>query len=256
MLADIHVDILVEIELLLLTFCTGIQDGISFFDFRCFASNQTGNSVVLAVGLAGLDGGLFVFDNVAMSLGMFVAGGLVTGQIAHLVGPRKRSWLLFTHAAQSIMIFSAAAVQFIHGVQQAGPWVLVTIALLAFSSGAQVASMRPMQIPEISTVMATGAWVDLVADPYLLNLHNRSRNRRVLFLVALMAGSFAGAFMQRDIGSALALVVSGVGKLLVTVLLLLNRAHPAEETVLDYSGLEYSDLEYLPVDEPISPVQL
>jgi len=72
--------------------------------------------------------------------------------------------------------------------------------------------------------MATAAWVDLVIDPGLLKWTNRSRNRRTGFLVALIAGSFAGAFMRVQIGSADALIVSAAGKALVTLTLLSNRA--------------------------------
>ena len=72
--APIQVDQFVDLELLLLTFSTGIQDAISYPDFRCFASNQTGNSVVLAVGLAGIAPELFDLSNVGISLGMFIVG--------------------------------------------------------------------------------------------------------------------------------------------------------------------------------------
>lgn len=40
LLAPLKVDWLIDFELLLLTFSTGIQDAISFPDFHCFASNQ------------------------------------------------------------------------------------------------------------------------------------------------------------------------------------------------------------------------
>merc|ERR1711939_53401 len=74
LVAPLRVDWLIEVQLLLLTFSTGIQDAISFPDFHCFASNQTGNSVVLAVGLAGMGGDLFDMRNVGISLSMFVTG--------------------------------------------------------------------------------------------------------------------------------------------------------------------------------------
>jgi DNA-binding IclR family transcriptional regulator len=86
-----------------------------------------------------------------------------------------------------------------------------------------------MQIPEITTAMATAAWVDLVIDPKLLAVTNAPRNRRALFLVALIAGSFAGAFMRSRIGSPLALVVSGIGKALVATANLVNRRQPDEQ---------------------------
>ncbi|EKJ72902.1 hypothetical protein FPSE_06948 [Fusarium pseudograminearum CS3096] len=86
--ASLKVDFLLEVQLLLLTFSTGIQDAVSYPDFKCFASNQTGNSVVLAVGLAGHDSSVFNLANVGLSLGMFLAGAIMTGQLANFVGPR------------------------------------------------------------------------------------------------------------------------------------------------------------------------
>lgn len=224
--AELKVDFLLEIQLIILTFSTGIQDAISYPDFQCFASNQTGNSVVLAVGLAGHNGSLFSLSNVALSLGMFIAGAVVTGQIANVVGPRGRAWLFFSHLAQTLMTFAAAAIHALSHAQGTGPAAMGSLTLLAFASGAQVASMRPFRIQEITTAMATAAWVDLVIDPKLLGLRNRPRDRRLGFLIALIAGSFAGAFMRADIGSSNALIVSAAGKMLVTLSLFFNREQP------------------------------
>ncbi|KAK5218860.1 hypothetical protein LTR96_011151 [Exophiala xenobiotica] len=220
---DLRVDWLIEIQLLLLTFGTGVQDAISFPDFHCFASNQTGNTVILAVGLAGLGGDLFDIANVGISLALFIGGAIMTGQIANIVGARRRAWLIFSHLLQTVMAFGAAAIAASHDVQESGPWAQSAIALLAFSSGAQVASMRPLRVQEITTAMATAAWVDLVVDPKLFAIHNHSRDRRALFLAALVAGSFAGAYAHFPIGSSNTLILSAVSKLLVTVTLLFNR---------------------------------
>lgn len=224
--ANLKVDVLLEIQLLLLTFSTGIQDAISYPDFQCFASNQTGNSVVLAVGLAGQHGSLFSLSNVGLSLGMFIAGAIVTGQLANVIGPRGRAWLIFSHFAQTLMTFAAAIIHAMSHAKGTGPSAMASLALLAFASGAQVASMRPFRIQEITTAMATAAWVDLVIDPGLLDQRNRSRNRRAGFLIALVLGSFVGAFMRTGVGSSNALLLAASGKMLVTLLLFLNREQP------------------------------
>jgi uncharacterized membrane protein YoaK (UPF0700 family) len=132
-LSAIQVDTFVEIQLLLLTFSTGIQDAISFPDFECFASNQTGNSVLLAVGFAGHAGKLFDLPNIGISLATFIAGALVTGQIGNLIGPRQRARLSLANLLQTAMVFAAASVQFIHGAQTTGRWALGAVALLALS---------------------------------------------------------------------------------------------------------------------------
>ncbi|PVH95323.1 hypothetical protein DM02DRAFT_691000 [Periconia macrospinosa] len=223
--AQLRVDAVIELQLLILTISIGIQDAIAFPDFKCFVSNQTGNTVVLALGVAGLGGNQFSLANVGISLGAFVTGAFITGQIANTVGSYRRDWLLFTHMAQTLMVFGAAAIQGVKGelAVGSGPWAMGSIALLAFSSGAQVASMRPMRIQEITTAMATAAWVDFVIDPKLLAACNRSRDRRALFLVTLIAGSFMGALMYKSVGPAYTLVLSAAVKLLVTFTLLLNR---------------------------------
>ncbi|KAJ4249096.1 hypothetical protein NW762_012430 [Fusarium torreyae] len=229
--ANLRIDLLLETQLIILTFCIGIQDAISYPDFQCFASNQTGNSVVLAIGVAGDHNNLFSPSNVGLSLGMFISGALITGQLANFVGPRGRVWLIISHIAQTAMTFAAAAIHTFSDGKKTSTLAMATLALLAFASGAQVASMRPFRIQEITTAMATAAWVDFVIDPNLLGLKNRPRDRRAAFLVALVAGSFAGAFMRSGIGSSNALIVSAAGKMLVTTTFLLNREEtPVGET--------------------------
>jgi uncharacterized membrane protein YoaK (UPF0700 family) len=213
-----------------LTFCTGIQDATTFPDYHCFTSNQTGNTVMLAmsVALPDLADHLFVTANIGLSLGLFLAGGWLTGQLSHIIGPRWRLWLLLTNLAQTALIFGAAGLQYTSGVSLKGPQTSAVIVLLAFASGSQVVLSRSLAMTEISTAMATAAWVDLLTDPQLWGLKNRSRNRRVAFLVALVGGSFAGAFMYRSVGSVSTLVVSAIGKLLVTMLFLFNEPEGEE----------------------------
>ncbi|TKA63072.1 hypothetical protein B0A49_08139 [Cryomyces minteri] len=187
-------DALLESELLLLAFATGIQDGTTYPDFLCFASNQTGNSVLLAVGLTRLGGVPINLSNVGVSLSLFIAGGWIMGQLGNAFGCRRRLWLLVSSLLQTAMVFAAAGIIYRLGVAETGPVALGVIALLAFSSGDQVAMARSLKIMEITTAMATAAYIDLLIDPELFKARNRPRNRRVLFLISLVAGSFAGAF--------------------------------------------------------------
>lgn len=70
---------------------------------------------------------------------------------------------------------------------------------------------------EITTAMATAAWLDLVIDRRLFTpLHkNKGRNRRVAFLVTLAVGSLVGAYIYKEVGSAVAVTISGGGKAVV-----------------------------------------
>jgi uncharacterized membrane protein YoaK (UPF0700 family) len=220
----LKVDKLIELQLLFLTFSTGIQDAIAFPDFSCFASNQTGNSVLLAVGAARLSGSEFSIVNICISLTAFLLGALLTGQIGNQVGVRRRDWLFLNHALQTALVLGSAIILSVTGFKNTTHAKMASLALLAFSSGAQVASMRPMRIPEITTAMATAAWIDLVIDPGLVVLRNRPRDLRGMFLLALVGGSFVGAFMYNATSSWATLLLSGMLKLGVTISLLLNHA--------------------------------
>ncbi|KAF2101775.1 hypothetical protein NA57DRAFT_73216 [Rhizodiscina lignyota] len=223
--APIRVSFLAELELILLTFATGIQDATTFPDYHCFASNQTGNTVMLALSttVPGLAGTLFITENIGVSLALFLAGGWITGQISHhFVNKRSRWWLLLCNFLQTVLVFGAAAIQFKFGVQREGSRALAVLALLAFASGSQVVQSRSLAMTEISTAMATAAWVDLMIDSRLFHLKNRPRNRRAFFLIALVCGSFVGAALYRSAGSAWAIFVSAAAKLIVTVLYLFN----------------------------------
>lgn len=226
---DIREDFLLEAELLILSFATGIQDAASWPDYACFASNQTGNTLFLAIGVAGLTKNGYSFPNIGVSLSMFVAGGFVMGQLGNVVGVRKRLWLLISNLIQTTLCFCAVIIQDSWPIKRDGHAAMMVIALLAFSSGAQVAMGRSLKITEITTAMATAAFIDLVVDPDLGKLKNRLRNRRLGFLAMLIAGCFAGAFAQRDISSTCPVLMCAVLKGTVAVGFLFNKAIPVVE---------------------------
>ncbi|KAE8445742.1 hypothetical protein EG329_012921 [Mollisiaceae sp. DMI_Dod_QoI] len=225
-------DLFLECQLLTLSFSIGIQDATSFPDYHCFASNQTGNTVLFAVGVAKLST-IFSVSNIGISLSMFILGVSIAGQIGNQAGPRRRWWLLLSSILQTFMVFGASAIQYTgrSPVPDTGSAALAVLSLLAFSSGAQVAMARGLKITEITTAMATAAYVDIFVDTAIFQRQNRRRNRRMAFLVTLFAGSFAGAFMYKAKGSAFALLISAVGKLLVAGSLVWNKEMVEDEEV-------------------------
>ncbi|KAI1390301.1 uncharacterized protein F4822DRAFT_231971 [Hypoxylon trugodes] len=232
MLEPIRPSEFAELELLILTFCTGIQDAISFPDYHCFASNQTGNTVflMLAALLPHLNGEMFILANIASALGFFLLGAYITGQVGHFIGPRRRIWLFSCNFIQSCLVFGAAGMQYVHGAGLRGGDAVIVVGLLAFASGSQVVQSRAFKMTEISTAMATAAWVDLVIDPNLLKMDNRPRTRRALFLGTLIVGSLAGAGIYRAAGSWVAILVSAAGKMVVTGMYLFNSAEKPKKT--------------------------
>lgn len=228
--APIREDVFLEIELLLLAFSTGLQDATTYPNYLCFASNQTGNTVFLAIGVSGIaPGQVFSFKNISVSLALFILGGWIMGQIGNLVGSRRRFWLLISNLLQTVMVLAAAAIQYWLPIHISDPHAWAVLSLLAFSSGGQVAMARGVKITEITTAMATAAYIDVLVDPKLLARHNRSRNRRIIFLINLAGGSFAGAYIHKATTSAFALLISALIKLGVTAGFAFNRRMAEEQ---------------------------
>lgn len=232
LLQNVTVDIFLEIELLSLALATGIMDATTFPDYRVFASNQTGNTALLAVGALRV-GNVVELKNVAVSLGCFVSGGIFFGQIGFAVGRRRRAWLLASNFCQTILVFAAMANRKFVSSSGTGPGALGIISLLAFASGGQVALARTIDVPEITTAMVTSAYIDLVVGIHPLTLNHRPRNRRIFFVLNLILGSFIGAAVYRHVGPSFAFLLAAIIKLAVSAAFFLNQ--PVREVVGDSS---------------------
>ncbi|CAD0085105.1 unnamed protein product [Aureobasidium mustum] len=159
---------IIEVELLLLSFATGIQDAIAYPDFSCFASNQTGNTIILAIGALGISSNPSSHVdviNAIISLSCFAAGILILGQLANWLGVRQiRWWLLASNLLQTALMAAAAGLSTAseHSKPQ---YSKAALAMLALSSGAQVGMVRALKITDITTAMATAAYIDVFIDP-------------------------------------------------------------------------------------------
>lgn len=230
LLEDVTEEVLLEVELMGLALAAGINDATTFPDYHVFASNQTGNTALLAVGALGLGGEILDLRNVGFSLGMFILGGYGLGQLGDLFGTKRRAWLLVTNMVQTALVFAAAALRKWVARSDVRPPAWSVISLLAFVSGGQVAMARTINVPEITTAMVTSAYIDILVDPKLFRLQNRPRSRRFFFVCSLLLGSFIGASAYRYVGPAFALVLAGVCKLIICIAFLFNRSAPEEDT--------------------------
>ncbi|KAK6005918.1 hypothetical protein QM012_007560 [Aureobasidium pullulans] len=162
---------IIEFELLILSFATGVQDAIAYPDFSCFASNQTGNTIILAIGALGISSPSSKSQvdvvNAIISLSLFAAGILILGQIANLLNARQqRWWLLASNLLQTALMAAAAGLQ--AASKDSKPrYARAALAMLALSSGAQVGMVRALKITDITTAMATAAYIDVLIDPSL-----------------------------------------------------------------------------------------
>lgn len=202
-------------------------------------SNQIGNTVLFAVTAFSLFGirqetnFTVPAAHIGTSLGFFCIGVFIAGQIANWFQCKSsRLWLLITNLVGTVMVFIAALLNYVdptghyNGDEINSASILCSIGLLAFSAGAQVAMSRQLGMSEIHTTQATAAYVDLFVDERFSApvTQNRSRNRRIIFLVTLCVGSFIGAPAYHYFSTAFCILLAGIVKALVLGMFLFNRS--------------------------------
>jgi uncharacterized membrane protein YoaK (UPF0700 family) len=218
---EVKTTLYVEIQLILLALGTGMIDGITFPQYNVFSSNQTGNTIMLAVGALSLAPDAVSLPNSAFSLGSFLVGAFICGQAANYIGRHKRWWVLLANVAGISLIFVAAALRHFLEYDSRGKHAWSVIILCAFSSGAQAAYARTMDCPEITTVVITSAYADLMVDKNLFTLDNVKRNRRAALILSMLTGGFLGSIMTKFASASVAFLVAAIVKMVSVCLLLL-----------------------------------
>ncbi|GAB7352084.1 hypothetical protein MBLNU459_g2585t1 [Dothideomycetes sp. NU459] len=219
---EIASDILLDVELLILSFATGILDATTFAFYSVFVSKQTGNTILLALSALESDAVVQTEPNVAVALSLFIAGSAIFGHAGNWIGQKRRLWLLVTNVIQTALVFAAAALRFWGSDQQRGPFALGVIALLSFACGGQISLALCVRMPELNTTMITGALVQFVVDDKVFHKNNVARNRRVAFYFSMLGGAFVGAIIGRYTSPTLGILLVAVLKLAVTLMFLLN----------------------------------
>ena len=142
---------LLETELILLAFSTGILDAVTYLEYHVFTSIQTGNTVELAVFAVNQAGDSAVsLQHLGIVIGGFVVGGTILGQLGLHYGPRRRSWLLLTNFVQTVLVGLAAVLLWKAPAYNEGSGALGVLLLLAFASGGQLALARTVNVPDVS----------------------------------------------------------------------------------------------------------
>ncbi|ODN84106.1 hypothetical protein L202_00119 [Cryptococcus amylolentus CBS 6039] len=221
-------------SLIFQAFSTGLLDATTTLDFNTFASNQTGNTILLTVAIVRLSRHQLLLTGV--SLASFLGGALVFGHLGHLFGLRRRAWLLANVLFQIVCLILAGIF-----LSPSGPplarlgskheWCIIM--LFAAMSGAQVAAARQASVAEIPTAPMTSSYVDLVSDKYLFYgfTHEKAgaRNRRLGYVFAMIAGSFIGAVMHKYTASWIVVVIALGFKLVVMGMMAMAPMDPRKE---------------------------
>jgi uncharacterized membrane protein YoaK (UPF0700 family) len=137
-------------QLIAISFATGMLDAATYPLLGCFVSNQTGNSVFIALFCANVPIANRV-DTTVTSMFSFIAGAFILGQCGHLVGPIKRQWLLATNFIQSLLLLMAVVLLYEKTLDLPQPDACVIVAIVTVATGGQFAMARTLS-SEITTV--------------------------------------------------------------------------------------------------------
>lgn len=224
-----------DIPVCLCSLVSGLCDSIAFNASSVFVSMQTGNTVFLALGTAGLPANVpMLWLKALCSIGSFMFGVFCFGQSRNF-RPMSKATLAASFLLQSIFIFIAAALaqggivpafgllnvaQELAGAKDADLKALGPIILLAFQFGGQICTSRILGFNEVPTNVLTSVYCDLFNDPKLFApwSANPKRNRRASAVVLMLIGAIAGGWLARsNAGMSSALWIAGAIKLGIAV---------------------------------------
>jgi uncharacterized membrane protein YoaK (UPF0700 family) len=201
--------------LLLLTFTTGLVDGVSYLGLgHVFAANMTGNIVLLGFGIAGSGGLPIVSPLVALAAFLLGAGG--GGLLARRSAGRPADQIMRTLAIEVGLVGAAlvlAAAIEIRANDASGDSI---VALLALAMGVRNATVRTLAVPDLTTTVLTMTLTGLAADSQIFGGSGGGTTRRVAAVVAMLSGAVAGALLLK--ASLLLPLAAAAGLALFTAL--------------------------------------
>ncbi|MFK4066579.1 YoaK family protein [Streptomyces sp. NPDC029674] len=180
--------------LLVLTVVTGLVDAVSYLALgHVFVANMTGNVVFLGFALAGAEG-LSVLASI-VSMAAFLAGALAGGRLGTRFAAHRGRLLALTMAVQAALVAVAlGAAALAHG-RVTTPVQYTLIVLLGLAMGLQNAVARRLGVPDLTTTVLTLTLTGLAADSAPAGGAAPRPGRRILSVLAIFAGAFAGAVL-------------------------------------------------------------
>lgn len=193
--------------LVVLTFTAGVFDAVSFLALdQVFVAIITGNLALLGFAIAGAPE--LSIDGPAVALVAFFVGAALISRIDHS-GDSRMSLLLRTIGLETAMIALALAASIGY---EAGdnPRRLLIIALLAGAMGGRNETVRLIGVKELRTTVQTLTLATLASDVVARRAHGPATRRRLVGLVALVAGAITGGLLvvETEIAWALALLLA------------------------------------------------
>jgi uncharacterized membrane protein YoaK (UPF0700 family) len=200
--------------LLLLTVATGLVDAVSILSLgRVFVANMTGNVVFIGFALAGAPG--FSLEASLVALAGFLLGASLGGVAVQRFAGHRGLLLRNVTAVQVLLLLAAAVLTAVDGAPLADWARDVAVALLAVALGMQNAAVRRLAVPDLTTTVLTMTLTGVAAD--VRSGNTRVAARRVLSVLAMLAGAVVGAVLVLHVSIASALF-SAAGLVAVTLI--------------------------------------
>jgi uncharacterized membrane protein YoaK (UPF0700 family) len=196
-----------DIILLMCSFLSGLCDSGAFNAWSCFVCMQTGNTIFLGLGAAGLPiSKPYGWLRSLIAILAFVVGCFVFSTSRNR-NPRSRGTLATSFLVQGSCLVVAAVLVQAKVVPDAvkdsdSKMVLIPLVFLGFQAGGQVWTGDVLGFKEIPTTVLTSVYFGLASDvKFLQGLKtNLPRNRRLIAVCALLLGAVSGGWLSRSRG--------------------------------------------------------
>jgi uncharacterized membrane protein YoaK (UPF0700 family) len=183
--------------LLALTFTTGLVDAVSYLALgRVFTANMTGNVVLLGFGIAG-SGGLPVVAPL-VSLGAFLIGAGAGGVLVRRLAKRHPRLVASGLAIETCLLAIAAVVAAATTVHPGNASAYALIVLMASAMGVRNAIVRSIAVPDLTTTVLTMTLTGFAAESRLAGGSGKGSLRRLIAVLAMLAGAVAGALLLKS----------------------------------------------------------
>ncbi|MFF1360871.1 YoaK family protein [Streptomyces sp. NPDC058297] len=208
--------------LTVLTVVSGFVDAVSYLGLgHVFAANMTGNVVVIGFAAAGAPG--FSVLGSLTSLGAFLAGAVCAGRLTKAFAGRAReTWVRSVFVTEAVLLAVATAVAF----AWPGGAAYALIAVLAWAMGLRNATVRKLAVPDMTTTVLTMTLTGLASESSLAGGTDPRAGRRIVSVVAMLAGAALGALLVLHHGLGWPLLAA---TLLVTATAVAYREPAADE---------------------------
>ena len=209
-----------------LTVLTGVVDAVSILALgRVFVANMTGNVVFVGFALAGAAG--FSLAASLAALAGFVVGARAGGRLIGRFGSDRARLLAVGCGVELVFVAAALTVTAASGSVLSAGGRDVVAAVLAVGMGIQNAVARRLAVPDLTTTVLTMTLTGLAADTSLHGNRSAALSRRLLAVVAMLAGAVAGAELVLHASATAALAAGTALLAVVTVAAAVTTQHAA-----------------------------